>query len=910
MSTESERVKKFGRLEDGLRQAGKWYRWGPYVSERQWGTVREDYSAGRRRLGLPPPRPGPLPGLPLGRGRPGRVLRHRAAPVPRPGPVERARPDPQGAALRPHRGPGQPRRGRQGVLVVPRRRCPATPGTVGATTTPRQPSPTRTCSRRTAGAAGPSPSTSCSTPASSTRTGTGSSRSTTPRPTPHRPAACEVAGHQRRSRGRHASTCCRPPGSATRGRGTSTRPSRRLARPRAPAVAHRAPLARRPRAAGRPGPRRRRARDCCSARTRPTRPALRRRPDAGLPQGRHQRPRGPRRADRQPASGRAPRRAFWYHARRVAPGQTAELRLRLRPADAAGAAAEAWARSFDRSSRRARAEADEFYAELTAARGRRRRGHGHAPGLRRDAVEQAVLLLRRAALARRRPDPAAAARRRELRAATPAGGNFDAFDIMSMPDKWEYPWFAAWDLAFHCVALAHVDPAFAKYQLILLCREWFQHPNGALPAYEWDFGDVNPPVQAWAALEVFAIDGGHDLDFLSRIFDKLMVNFTWWVNREDADGNNLFEGGFLGPGQHRPDRPVAPARRRHASSRPTPPAGWRSTRCRMVTIAADPQPARQRPAADLVLKFLEHFALIVRGPRRPRAVGRGRRHLLRPPPPGRRHRASRSRSAPWSASSPAGVGVVDQAMLDRADAVGKEFAASLRQQGPRREATCASEGLLRGDARPPAAAARRGRHRPARRGCSPAVRRGRVPVPLRAAFPLGLPPRPALRARAPRASTPPSTTSRPSRPRPCSAATPTGAGPVWFPLNYLVVSALERYGRFFGDEFTVEYPDRIGPAAHPGRDRRRPAAAPDLDLPPRRQRAPALLRRVEKLQPDPSLAGQRPVQRVLPRRQRRRPRRHAPDRLDRPGGRPDPPRHGAIAGRRSSSAVLGRARPR
>ena len=94
--------------------------------------------------------------------------------------------------------------------------------------------------------------------------------------------------------------------------------------------------------------------------------------------------------------------------------------------------------------------------------------------------------------------------------ATPGGTNFDAFDIMSMPDKWEYPWFAAWDMAFHCVALAHVDPAFAKYQLVLLCREWFQHPNGALPAYEWDFSDVNPPVQAWAALEVFAIDGARD----------------------------------------------------------------------------------------------------------------------------------------------------------------------------------------------------------------------------------------------------------------------------------------------------------------------------------------------------------------------------------------------------------------
>src|SRR5262245_50823184 len=116
---------------------------------------------------------------------------------------------------------------------------------------------------------------------------------------------------------------------------------------------------------------------------------------------------------------------------------------------------------------------------------------------------------------------------------------------MSMPDTWEYPWFAAWDMAFHCIALVHVDPAFAKYQLSLLCREWFQNPNGALPAYEWDFSDVKPPVQAWAALEVFAINGGRDFDFLSRISDKLLVNFTWWVNREDTNGSNLFEG-FMG----------------------------------------------------------------------------------------------------------------------------------------------------------------------------------------------------------------------------------------------------------------------------------------------------------------------------------------------------------------------------
>ncbi len=124
--------------------------------------------------------------------------------------------------------------------------------------------------------------------------------------------------------------------------------------------------------------------------------------------------------------------------------------------------------------------------------------------------------------------------------------HFDAYDILSMPDPWEYPWFAAWDLAFQTVALAHIAPAFAKYQLVLMCREWFMHPNGAIPAYEWAFDDVNPPVHAWAALEVFLIDGGKDYAFLERVFQKLLLNFTWWVNRDDPEGNNVFQGGFLG----------------------------------------------------------------------------------------------------------------------------------------------------------------------------------------------------------------------------------------------------------------------------------------------------------------------------------------------------------------------------
>jgi hypothetical protein len=124
-------------------------------------------------------------------------------------------------------------------------------------------------------------------------------------------------------------------------------------------------------------------------------------------------------------------------------------------------------------------------------------------------------------------------------------------DILSMPDKWEYPWYAAWDLAFHCIPLALVDAEFAKSQLLLLTREWYMHPNGQLPAYEWGFGDVNPPVHAWAAWRVFQMDRRHrgdtgDIPFLERVFHKLMLNFTWWVNRKDAQGRNIFQGGFLG----------------------------------------------------------------------------------------------------------------------------------------------------------------------------------------------------------------------------------------------------------------------------------------------------------------------------------------------------------------------------
>ena len=185
----------------------------------------------------------------------------------------------------------------------------------------------------------------------------------------------------------------------------------------------------------------------------------------------------------------------------------------------------------------------------------------------------------------------------------------DNADIVSMPDKWEYPWFAAWDLGFQCVALAHVDPAFAKEQLILLCREWYMHANGQLPAYEWSFDDVNPPVHAWAALRVFEIDGATDHAFLARVFHKLLINFTWWVNREDAEGNNIFEGGFLGLDNIGPfNRSAFVPLGGHLEQ--SDGTGWMATYSLNMLEIALILAAHDRTYEDVATKFFEHFAAI------------------------------------------------------------------------------------------------------------------------------------------------------------------------------------------------------------------------------------------------------------------------------------------------------------
>ncbi|WP_426564269.1 MGH1-like glycoside hydrolase domain-containing protein [Angustibacter sp. McL0619] len=300
--------------------------------------------------------------------------------------------------------------------------------------------------------------------------------------------------------------------------------------------------------------------------------------------------------------GAGTKSAAWYQLD-VEPGQTKVVRVRLRPPSTTPA----FGRAFDEVLAARRAEADEFYGELIP-----------------DDVSDDERLVARQAFAgmiwgkqfynfnvQRWLDgdptqPAPPPNRRYGRDA--AWTHLDARDIMSMPDPWEYPWFAAWDLAFHTVALAHLDPAFAKYQLLALCREWFQHPNGALPAYEWAFSDVNPPVHAWAALHVWEIDGRRDRAFLARLLPKLLINFTWWVNRIDPEGDNVFAGGFLGLDNiSAVDRSNLPAGGRLEQADGT---AWMAFYCLTMLQIANVLAAEDDAWTDIEVKFIEHFALI------------------------------------------------------------------------------------------------------------------------------------------------------------------------------------------------------------------------------------------------------------------------------------------------------------
>jgi len=193
-------------------------------------------------------------------------------------------------------------------------------------------------------------------------------------------------------------------------------------------------------------------------------------------------------------------------------------------------------------------------------------------------------------------------------------------DVLLLPDAWEYPWYAAWDTAFHVIPLIRLDPALAKQQLILLLREWYMHPNGQIPAYEWNFDDVNPPVHAWAAWRVYREDGSRDQDFLKRVFHKLLINFTWWINHTDADGNNVFSGGFLGLDNIGPfDRSHLPAGLDELEQ--ADGTAWLAFYCLQMLHIALELSQFDNAYEDVASKFFEHFVAITTSMNEIGAVG-------------------------------------------------------------------------------------------------------------------------------------------------------------------------------------------------------------------------------------------------------------------------------------------------
>ena len=383
-------------------------------------------------------------------------------------------------------------------------------------------------------------------------------------------------------------------------------------------------------------------------------------------------------------------------------------------------------------------------------------------------------------------------------------------DVLSMPDSWEYPWYAAWDLAFHMIPFCEVDPAFAKQQLILLLREWYMHPAGHLPAYEWAFDDVNPPVHAWAAWRVYkktGPSGGRDTDFLKRAFTKLLLNFTWWVNRKDVEGKNLFAGGFLGLDN------IGVFDR----SKPLPTGGaltqadgtaWMAFYCTTMLSIALELAQIDSCYEDIASKFFEHFVAIV----------------------------------------DAMNGIAGEGLWDETDGFYYDHLMLDGQSIPLRVRSMV--GLIPALRRP--GAPRRGGGPAARVQQADAVVPGEpagaggarlLPAPGGRAAP-GRGCWPSLPASGCSGSSATSSTSRSSSRRTASAASPgstcahpyvldghqewsvrydpgdstTGMfggnsnwrGPVWFPINYLLIEALERYHHFYGDSFQVECPTGSG----------------------------------------------------------------------------------------------------
>jgi len=370
-----------------------------------------------------------------------------------------------------------------------------------------------------------------------------------------------------------------------------------------------------------------------------------------------------------------------------------------------------------------------------------------------------------------------------------------------MPDPWEYPWFAAWDLAFPTIPWAHLDPAFAKYQLLVLLREWFQHPNGALPAYEWNFDDVNPPVHALAALRVFVIDGSKDYDFLERVFQKLLLNFTWWLNRQDPDGNNLFGGGFLGLDNISPiDRSNLPPGMRLDQADGTAWMAYYSIA--MLTIAvtlADRNPVYE----DMVVKFAEQSTLIMDALEASGCYDPvdGFFYDLLTDTAGNTHQVRVQTLVGVIPALPAIA--IKATQIQRLQSLRKRFARRLEQRGQHD----ILDWRVRGT----------GENRRLLVSVVPPDKLSAILSNLfdEEAF---LSPH-GLRAVSRRHSTPYNVPGLPDatiqyEPAESSTAMYGGnsnwRGPVWFPINYLIIRELLHYDQFLGPDFTLEYPHGSG----------------------------------------------------------------------------------------------------
>jgi hypothetical protein len=307
-------------------------------------------------------------------------------------------------------------------------------------------------------------------------------------------------------------------------------------------------------------------------------------------------------------------KAAWWYRFSVQPGEQVELRLRLRSVlsddgNASPPSADPLGAEFDSIVATRSQEADEFHAALLP--------EGSTPEIAKVVRQAAAGLIWSKQYYPYRVarwldgDPAFPPPPEAHRHGRNVGWrHLDADDILAMPDPWEYPWFAAWDLAFHAISWAHLDPAFAKYQILVLLREWFLNPNGALPAYEWSFDDVNPPVHAFAALRVFAVDGENDHGFIERVFQKLLMNYMWWLNRQDPDGNDLVGGGFLGLDN------ISPIDRSHLPPGATliqaDGTAWMAFNTAAMLAIARLLAEEDAVYDDLVVTFLERFMMITR----------------------------------------------------------------------------------------------------------------------------------------------------------------------------------------------------------------------------------------------------------------------------------------------------------